>query len=297
MKVGIIGCGAIGLLTASYLSVSHDVTLYARKKQQVAELMQEGFTRVGLDGKRDHFFIKTKLLEDYTDEQLVIICVKQYNLTAVLAKLKQYSTMPILFLQNGMGHEQLACDLDNPVYIGITDHGARKVNNTQVVHTGVGRVMIGCVKGDSASFYQITGELNTLEFPVVPEENWRSIQQWKLIANAVINPLTALYRVENGAVLKNLELKKMAKELCSEAADILGMDSDKAWAHCAAIIKKTSANRSSMLQDIEAGRKTEIQSILGYLINESDRIYPTMMFLHRSISVLEAESARKQEAR
>jgi len=296
MKVGIIGCGAIGLLTASYLSVYHDVTLYARTKQQAAELMQEGFTRVGLDGKSEHFFIKTKLLEDYTGEQVVIICVKQHKLPAVLGKLKQYSNVPLIFLQNGMGHEQLASDLDNPIYIGITDHGARKMNNTQVVHTGAGHVILGCVKGDRVYFNQIAAELNNPKFPIVPKENWRSVQQWKLIANAVINPLTALYRLENGAILKNLELKQMAKELCCEAADILGMDADKAWAHCTAIIKKTSANRSSMLQDVDAGRKTEIQSILGYLINEGEGIYPIMLFLHRSIRVLEAECDRKQEA-
>jgi len=294
MKVGIIGCGAIGLLAASYLSGYHDVTLYARRKQQMEELNNEGFTRLGLNGEVEHIFVEVKLLEQLEYEEVVIICVKQYNLPEVIEQIKQNESMPIIFLQNGMGHEQLARSLANPLYIGITDHGARIINSFQVAQTGAGQVLLGCIQGNKAIFAKISAELNNSKFPVVIEDNWRAVQKMKLVANAVINPITALFRLENGAILKNIELQKMAKELCFEAANVLKLDPVEAWKYCTTIIANTSTNRSSMLQDIDAGRKTEIHAILGYLISQGVGKYPAMQFLNRSIKVLENESDGKQ---
>jgi 2-dehydropantoate 2-reductase len=89
--------------------------------------------------------------------------------------------------------------------------------------------------------------------------------------NAGINPLTALTGLQNGFLLEIPALERLLEITCREgisvakAADIALLDCD--------IIEKTknvarltAENRSSMLQDIEKGRRTEIDSINGKIV-------------------------------
>jgi len=94
---------------------------------------------------------------------------------------------------------------------------------------------------------------------------------WKKLAvNCAINPLTALHGCANGELLTQPALRREFDAVCAELAVILAglghADIAPGIAEEAArVARATAANRSSMRQDLEAGRETEIAFITGFL--------------------------------
>ena len=97
----------------------------------------------------------------------------------------------------------------------------------------------------------------------------------KLAINCAINPLTALHGCLNGE-LAQAGLSARVTTLCDEIIEIstaAGYAEVTADLHhqVARVIAATAANRSSMLQDVAAGRRTEIDYITGYLLRAAHR--------------------------
>jgi len=99
----------------------------------------------------------------------------------------------------------------------------------------------------------------------------------KAVANAAINPLTALWRVPNGEVCATPERRSLLADLAREAAAVatargITLPFPDPVAYAESVCQRTAANRSSMLQDIERGRPTEIDSITGVIVAEGRRL-------------------------
>jgi 2-dehydropantoate 2-reductase len=205
-------------------------------------------------------------------EDLTIITVKQYQLEAVIEKIKELESPPksLLFLQNGMGHLKLLEKLPvNNLYIGSVEHGAYKENAFTVSHNGEGKTNVAVYKGDSAVLREFTGAVSS-DFPFVFCEDYYKLLVNKLIVNAVINPLTAMLQVKNGELIKNQFYLKVLKNLFAEVSYILNLeDRELHLRQIIEICQNTEDNRSSMLKDIEAGRDTEVDAILGFLLEEA----------------------------
>jgi 2-dehydropantoate 2-reductase len=292
MKVGIIGGGAIGLLTASYLHNEYDVTVYTRREMQ-ANLLNEQGLRLIKNGQQRLIPIKAMPLgqEKITDDVL-FIAVKQYDLAHVVEKCKEFShTETLIFLQNGMGHVRLLSQLNNRnIVLGVVEHGAFKHDDRTVEHTGIGKTLLSLFQGQLGKGERLITTAIP-DFPFLYASDWYEMLTKKLVVNAVVNPLTALLRVKNGDLLEVSEYKTMMELLFSELKHVLTL-SNEAWEHIVSVCKKTANNRSSMLTDIEQGRKTEIEAILGYVIDkgqEHDVPTPLCEFLFYAIKGMEGE--------
>jgi 2-dehydropantoate 2-reductase len=97
--------------------------------------------------------------------------------------------------------------------------------------------------------------------------------------NASINPLTAITGLKNGWLLREPGLESLLEETCSEVVQVAkisgadlpsGPDGD-ILARTKHVVERTSDNKSSMLQDIERGRRTEIDSINGAVTRVGDK--------------------------
>lgn len=92
----------------------------------------------------------------------------------------------------------------------------------------------------------------------------------KLAINAVINPLTALFRCRNGELLDNGERETLMATLAQEMDQLAGTQcadwENDTLARCRAVAQQTAGNTSSMLADVLAGRRTEIDFINGYVV-------------------------------
>lgn len=105
----------------------------------------------------------------------------------------------------------------------------------------------------------------------ITRARWR-----KLAVNAVINPLTALYRCPNGDLLNTSERRARMATLASEV-DQVAQHLFNDWpndtlARSEEVARLTATNTSSMLADVLAGRATEISFINGFVLREADRL-------------------------
>lgn len=273
MKIAIVGGGAIGLLFAHYLNQYHRVVLYVRNDQQRVKIHSEGII-LHKQNMTNKALVECKDISEWgqDDEDLSIICVKQYQLLDLLKHSSMPENHPLLFVQNGMGHlkwlERLKSDC---ILVGSVEHGAYRMNENSVVHTGVGITKIALYKGmDDGIIGDLIDPLQST-FPFQIEEDFYVMLKKKLIVNAIINPLTAVLRVKNGELLENPHYQQIFNKIFAEIKGILQLDKEQLYYdNVVHVCRNTSENRSSMLKDLEENRKTEVDAILGYLIEEAE---------------------------
>lgn len=284
LKVAIIGAGAVGLLYAIKTQESgHKVTLYARRQDQIELIRREGI-QVG-----EEHTSRTIHIEDVTRLHhffdLVILATKQTHVDEVVALMAEKKvTSPVLFLQNGMGHVDLAVNMPNPSAVGVVEHGVRKTSDRGVLHTGLGLTRIAAVNMERRQALWIKDQLDSKEFSYVFEEDWFEVLSNKLIVNAVINPITALFNIRNGEILENPYLLNIAKRLCEEACmALLKTDGDRQFERVTHIMEQTKWNRSSMLTDVLHQRETEIEGISGYILEKCKQDLPYTSFVYEGL--------------
>ncbi|SFA75630.1 MULTISPECIES: 2-dehydropantoate 2-reductase [unclassified Bacillus (in: firmicutes)] len=268
MRIGIIGAGSIGLLFAAYLSDTYEVTVYTRSDRQSEDIRSKG---LALKESDECFSKEVNVAPIHMwsgNEELTIITVKQHQLPKVINTINSVGAKSLLFLQNGMGHIKFLKDaIADNIFLGSVEHGAYKENGHSVQHNGKALTRVAVYRGDESLLRSFVKGAPS-NFPFVVEADYFQMLQAKLVINAVINPLTAVLRVENGLLVENPYYYKLLKELYSEIANILNLnEEDGCLEKIVSICKNTAQNRSSMLKDLEAARKTEVEAILGYLID------------------------------
>jgi 2-dehydropantoate 2-reductase len=270
MKIGIIGGGSLGLLWATRLREYADVTLFCKSEQQTEMIRQDGIILTALDGQETRYLVTAEWIEHFPPSagfDVLFLMTKQPALDQVLSILPSFihEQTYVVAWQNGLGHvEKLqACPFPN-CFAVVTTEGARKTSDNHVYHTGNGYVrmgsinhMEGCVHPFFTSFIQ--------KFGMELVDNIERYMWEKFAINVVINPLTAILEVPNGKLLE-LEIqtiiKQLIKELCL-VADAKGFHLNQAeiYRQVSEVCFKTSKNLSSMYQDIQNKRQTEIDSL------------------------------------
>lgn len=274
MKIAIIGGGAIGLLFSHYLSQKHEIILYVRNENQRNIINSSGIT-VQNKNHLSKTKVRVELVAEWglNGEELSIICVKQYQLQQLLETANISRDHSLLFLQNGMGHLKWIdhYGLEN-VLVGSVEHGVYRKKENSVVHTGDGCTKIAHYKGDVNGISLELSKQFHDTFPFVIEDDFQEMLQKKLVVNAIINPLTSILKVQNGVLLENSYYFQVFNELFTEIKGILNIQEEQLYyENVIEVCRKTGKNRSSMLKDIEEHRPTEVDAILGYLIEEAEK--------------------------
>jgi 2-dehydropantoate 2-reductase len=298
-RVLIYGAGAIGSFVGYLLSEAGDrgravenVALLGRRGH--LQKIKETGLKIALPGHElggsrslrfKHSFFSLKDLEAsgfYPD--VVVVSVKTYSLPGVCEELaasglleKNLKDAEFLLLMNGMGNREIFDQLDLPssrVHEGINIIGVTFPADGRVELKGAGKTVFeDKVRQDTRAF--LRERFEEMGFDLEFKENFKE-QQWnKLFANSVINPITALTRRENGIVLSR-SLEGLVKNIVDECVLVartegINAESEKVLETIISVAEKTSANTSSMLQDVLRGRRTEIDSINGYVIRLANK--------------------------
>lgn len=291
MKIGIVGPGAIGLLYTFYLQKSNqNVTLFTRTAKQAEELNETGVTCIR-DRTCETVYPSVLPIESMVAQNLdyIFIAVKQYHIDDILPFVEGAASL--IFLQNGMSHLQKMMNIGcENIAVGIVEHGAKKEGGHIVHHTGVGVTKFGVVCGQSIHFESVFHSFPVSYFPVQIETDWKEIMHKKLVVNVCINPLTALLGVKNGELTKNRFFYQMMEQVFQEVAFLIRGEKEMVWQMVRNVCEGTSRNTSSMLADVRANRQTEINAIVGYVLEEAkkqQRPVPTLQFLFDAIKGLE----------
>src|SRR5712691_10543441 len=144
-------------------------------------------------------------------------------------------------------------------------------------------------------FEPLAAYLRRAGFPVQVTRKIGAARLQKLLANVCINPVTALFRIRNGAIRKH-PYRGLAEVLAREAAPVLSREgleitAAEAVSRVMDVARITAQNRSSMLQDLLAGRKTEREHLTGALLRLARRhrvAVPTHRALYEVIRVMES---------
>ncbi|MDT9023821.1 MULTISPECIES: 2-dehydropantoate 2-reductase [Rossellomorea] len=294
MKIGIVGGGAVGLLFAGYLGQKFDVTLIVRREAQVQSLLMNGIT-VHKGGSSFTTRVHSDLLTEVPIKfDFVIVAVKEYDLkplenVLVLMDMNQ----PLLFLQNGIGHLDWVKSLPHHnILAGSVEHGALKENDHELHHLGEAKTNLALIKGEWGVVEELVSQ-SIPSFPFLLKQEFEEMLLTKLFVNVLINPLTALARVRNGKLVENPHLHQLQRDLFQELLLLFPhMERIVSFEGVEEVCKNTYQNRSSMLKDIEAVRKTEIESILGVLLEKAQKEHhfvPTMNVVYRLVKGIERE--------
>ncbi len=275
MRIGIVGAGALGCLLGGLLGrAGNQVTLVHRNRSVVGSIRRNGVRIQELSGKRLVVPITAKLAPaNLSQEDLIIFAVKSYDTkqASLAHRDRAGARAVILTLQNGIGNVQILSKIfgQNRVLAGTTTEASLWRGPGDVVHTGRGDTRIGEVGKDSSSRCDlIAREFSRAGIKTSVTDNINGALWAKTIINSAINPLSALLRVPNGVLGKDPELVRSMLEVVREGvavsdAERVRLDPADPGPLSLRVVRATSSNRSSMLQDLENGRMTEIRQLNG----------------------------------
>ena len=268
MDICVFGTGSLGSLISGLLADDHEVTVVGRNPH-IRVIDEQGLRLTGECDRRVFPRARTAVP---SGGDLAIVTVKSFDTQAAADALSQCDFDAVLSLQNGMGNEEtLASALDVPVLAGTCTYGARRPEAGVVECTGIGEVVLGPPDGGESALATRVGSalsagLDTTVSQEMPRRLWE-----KLAVNAGINAVTALARVQNGDVASGPGeevARRAARETASVAASV-GVEIPDAPETMLAVADQTAENTSSMYQDILRGRRTEIDAINGYVVDQA----------------------------
>ncbi len=230
-----------------------------------------------------------------TPHELVLILVKSHQTQEVAAAAARAAGLGgfLVTLQNGLGNREALEYAAGPgrVAVGVTLAGATLLGPGEV-RGHLAKTILGDDGSGRAAglcpLFRDAGLETELE-PNIDRVVWR-----KLAVNCALNPLSALEGVTNGALLERSAWREAiattAREVGAVAA-VRGIELGDTAAQALDVARLTAGNRSSMLQDLERGSRTEIDAINGAVVLEGRRLgvpTPANEALWRAVSQREA---------
>ena len=272
MRFVIVGPGALGSLFAAALARrGHAVSLLGRRTPHLEALRDQGLRLEARDGTVERLTVRAThdpAVVNVADA--VIVLVKSGDTASAMNAIRPYVSADqlVLTLQNGLGNVERIRSVLGPgprILIGVTSQAATRLGPGWVKHAGEGPTLVGFLdERDAEAATTLTGVFANAGLPATTVPN---IEHWvwrKLALNAAINGLTALGSFPNGAIATTPSLLDAAEIIAEEVASVareIGIELGGMRRAILETANETKGNRSSMLQDLDAGRPTEVAAI------------------------------------
>ena len=286
MEIAIVGAGVLGSIFGSlFLEKGFSVTLIEVLEERVHLIEKEGLWLQWPDGKRTHSRISiTSKVDEAGVKDAVMIAVKGYHTRSAIE-----SAMPmigeetiVVSVQNGLGNLEVIAETVGPERVvgGITAHSGLPVSMNEVRYVGgLGPLLvIGPYDGVSRpGFKNMVEQFQTAGLDVHTTPDINSVIWKKLIANVSTNVVAALTGLTGGIAVKHEPSVKIIEALSQELSQVArakGIDFpelDDPLDFSLKAFASTKDNRVSMLQDVEAGRPTEIGNLNEVIVTEGRR--------------------------
>jgi len=278
LRIAIVGAGAMGSLFGGLLAeAGEDVVLVDVWEEHMRAINERGLRIRGVSGDR---VVRVKATTKHAEVGVVDLVLLQVKSYATEKAIRDALPMVgertvVLTLQNGLGNvEKIAAVVGRErVLAGTTAHGATVLGPGEIYHAGRGPTVIGEVDGRITDRVKAIAELfNRAGIETEVTDNIMGAVWTKMLANVAINALTAITGLYNGELLELEETKAVMLKAVDEAvavAKAMGIKLLVEDPHefVLGIARATATNKSSMLQDVERGRRTEIDAINGMIVH------------------------------
>jgi 2-dehydropantoate 2-reductase len=275
MNVCVVGCGAVGSLFAAHLAQLDDVEVWAYDlaRDHVAAI-NEGGVRLSGVGElvgRPH---ATSDAGELPACDFGIVATKSLHTSAAIeATAHVFAEGAVCSVQNGLGNEEAIAEHVREVIRGTTFPAGHLLEPGHVSWDTKGDTWIGPFEPSPARMPKVEllaqtltrAGMNTVALP-----DARGAQWTKVIFNAATNPIGALTGLTHGQVCEHEPSRRLVSALVAEAVAVadaqgIALDSDpeEMIDHAARV---AYGHKASMLQDVEARRQTEVDSLNGAIV-------------------------------
>lgn len=278
MHILILGAGAMGSLVGARLAgTSATVSLLSTNREHIDALNRDGLTIEELDGSEARFrlcsFHAPRAIPGKAD--LVLVMVKSYATREAVESILGCCSGSTVFLtlQNGIGNwENIASVVDRKqVLVGSTAQGCTLVRPGRIRHGGNGATTIGEIGGPASNRVREAVDLfRSAGFVTEASDHIERLIWEKLMVNVGINAITALTGIRNGVIAELPVASSICRAAVEEALPVARAKGYEMGPETVdrviSIARATAINRSSMGQDVDRRKRTEIDAINGAIV-------------------------------
>ena len=277
MRVCVVGCGAVGSLFAANLAQLDDVEVWAYDlaQEHVDAINANGLRLSGAGEVVGHVRATADPASLPQCDFGIVATKAMHTEGAIAATAHAFTNGCVASVQNGIGNEEAIAEHVERVIRGTTFPAGKLLEPGHVQWDVKGDTTLGPFEPSPASFTEVerlAGACTRAGLPTHAVADARGPQWRKLIFNASTNPVGALTGLTHGRVCENPELRRLVTGLVDEgkavaAAQGIELDADpEALIDHAARPDVAYDHRASMLQDVEARRRTEIDWLNGGIV-------------------------------
>ncbi|MBX4967737.1 ketopantoate reductase family protein [Rhizobium binae] len=277
MLIVVLGAGAMGCLFGATLAkAGYRVQLIDIDPVQIAAIESDG---ICICGNADQLHVRVPISNPDGAVEIadwVVVLTKTLNTRSALESVRHIlgPTTRLVSLQNGLGNaEELAQFAPSSrVVVGVTTIAADLIEPGRVYSNRDGSVRLNTIlPGDPSVLCQFVESLRKASFHCVVDANVQSAIWHKTAFNSALNSLCAVTRLPVGDIGLDFNGRRLAHLIADEVlavADILGVpvSKDEVRSSLDHAMDYARSHKPSMLQDILAGRPTEIESINGAVV-------------------------------
>jgi len=279
-KVVILGAGAMGAFFATrFFDTDGFSTAVIAKDQRYDRLKNSGLV---VNGK-PYMIPVIHPEEDTSPADLIIVALKNHHLPESIPDLKNMigDSTTIISVMNGLDSEQYIGSIygmDKMLYAISVGIDAVRLGN-EITYTNPGKHIFGEEKNTSLSerVQRVQEAFNRAGIPYETPKDMIRMLWWKFMVNVGMNQASAVMRAPYGVFQSSQEAQTLMEALMQEVialATAVGVNlTDQDLDEWQSVLKTLSPQgKTSMLQDVEAARKTEIE-IFGEKVVDLGKTY------------------------
>jgi 2-dehydropantoate 2-reductase len=305
MRIGIVGAGAIGCVVGGMLTrAGHDVTLIDQWPEHVETLKRQGLRLSGTIGEHTvpvqaiHLHEMQLITRPF---DAVFVAVKSYDTEWATALGCAYLARPhgvVVDFQNGINDQRVAAVAGVDRTLGcviLIAAGMYEPGHAIRTDAGSAGFKIGEHDGRDTPRARALAEVMSAVAPTTVTTNLWGERWSKLALNCMVNPVAGLSGLGTTDVRLEPGPRRLSIALAAEAISVgraRGFEVEPIWGIAAQRIvdaatgrglaeveadiardaKSRSGGRPSLLQDVMRGRRTEIDYLNGYVVDEARRL-------------------------
>ncbi len=284
MRIAVLGGGgAMGGLFGGYLArAGEDVVLVDVSQASVDAIERDGLAVEEKDGSTATIRVKASSKpKDVSPVDLIVNFVKCYHTEAAIASASPMlgRDTAILTLQNGWGNADRIAAVagKSRVMVGLTYHSGTLLAPGRIKHSGIGMTHVGELDGLKSQRLETAVEafrkagIETAASSRIVDEIWK-----KLALNVCTLPTAALLHFSAHELIQHEGTIALMQGLLAEVVAVakaqgINLDQAERWQAITSLLKQAIGARASMLQDVEAGRQTEIDVVNGAIVEGGRR--------------------------
>jgi len=280
-RICIIGCGAVGSLFAAHLAQKGEVDVWAYDvwKDHVDAMRQNGLR---LSGAAD-FTAKLNATSDPAEIPRCdygIVATKAIHTKSAIAQVARAfdENSAVCSVQNGVGNEELIAEHVKYVIRGTTFPAGHPIAPGHVGFDIKGDTWIGPFEPTNtpmSKVEELAGLITRSGMNVIALKDARGAQWTKLIFNASTNPVGGLTLLHHGAATRLPATGQLFNDLIAEGEQVAKALGIELHGDPRALVQKGAnapgKHRASMLQDVLAKRRTEVDFMNGAIVQWGEK--------------------------